>query len=390
MKKLLQRLTKGKRGLKYWLTLGLHLVLALASLGCLLGMRSLGGTLEALTAAERFRGDGELRFAQLACFLPADGGKSEADIYSFRQTLDSKMVEQFLEAPEGGSLYLDAYCGTASVNVVSEGGSATAEAIGVGGDFFYFHPLHLRSGSYISGGDLMDDLVVLDEEVAWKLFGGTELTGMSLTINGQPFIVAGVVSREDDFASRRAYSGTGGIFLSYSALSRLEEDASITCYEVVMPDPISGYAKGVLTDSFPGDNKDVVENSSRYSPVRLFTEVAGQFGERSMRTNGIIYPYWENAARLTEDYAALLLILAILFALCPVLSALVWSILSIRRGYRFLKRTVPEKVEAGVEKRRERRLEKNFEKEGKTNHGGAEPAESEEGVRQHGGGGAGL
>ena len=30
-----------------------------------------------------------------------------------------------------------------------------------------------------------------------------------------------------------------------------------------------------------------------------------------MNTHAVIYPYWENAARLTEDYAALFLLLAI-------------------------------------------------------------------------------
>ena len=353
-----------KFGFKQWFLLGLNIVLILAVIASLVGLRVLRGTLESLTAAERFRGGGEIRFAQLACFLPEAGGKSEEDILSFRRTLDSKMVEQSLEAPEGGSLYIDAYSGSASVSVVSENGSATAEAIGVGGDFFYFHPLHLHSGSYISGTDLMDDLVVLDEEMAWRLFGGTDLAGMTLTINGEPFVVAGVVSRENDFASRRAYSGEGGIFMAYSALSRLNENAGITCYELVMPDPISGYAKGALQDNFPAATKDVVENSGRYGLVHLLTEVIGRFGERSMRLNGIIYPYWENAARLTEDYAALLLTLCAVFALCPLLFALVYGIRTVRRGYRYVKKTVPEKVEAGVEKRREARLEKKFEKKG--------------------------
>jgi hypothetical protein len=95
-----------------------------------------------------------------------------------------------------------------------------------------------------------------------------------------------------------------------------------------------------------------------------------------MRTNGVIYPYWENAVRLTEDYAALLLTMAVLLALYPLLTALVLIIKDIRRAYRFAKVKIPEKVDEAVEKRREERLEKAFEKkeeEGKPD-GGSEPS----------------
>ena len=81
-----------------------------------------------------------------------------------------------------------------------------------------------------------------------------------------------------------------------------------------------------------------------------------------MRVNGVIYPYWENAVRLTEDYAALLLILSVLFALCPLTFAVVLVIKYIVRGYRAVKKAVPEKVEAAIEQRREERLEREYEK----------------------------
>ena len=54
--------------------------------------------------------------------------------------------------------------------------------LAVGGQFFEFHPLRLLSGSYIAEGDLSPDRVLLDRELAWELFGGTELTGMSVEV----------------------------------------------------------------------------------------------------------------------------------------------------------------------------------------------------------------
>lgn len=362
MKRLLQKLREDIRGFgfKQWFLIILNAALVLAAAASLAGLRMVAGTLESLTAAERFQGDGELRYAQIACYLPVGDGKTEDDIYTFHQSLESRLVEQSLKAAENGRLYLDAYCGTGKVTITGETGSASVEAVGVGGDFFYFHPLQLRSGSYIRSGDIMDDLVVLDEETAWRLFGGTDLAGLTMYINDEPFVVAGVVAREADFATQKAYTGDGGVYMSYSALSRLVETASITCYEIVMPNPIRNFAKGILED-FPADGGDLVENSSRYEFSHLL-EVAKNFAERSMRLNGVIYPYWENAVRLTEDYAALLAVLSMVFAVCPAVTVLVLGIRQIRRTYRFVKAKVPEKVEAAVEKRREERLERQYEK----------------------------
>ena len=351
-------------GAKRWAFVVLQVVLALGCGACLVGFWFVSHALETTTAAQRFRGESETRFAQMACFLPVGQGKTEEQIFEFRSGLDTKFVEQSLEAPEGGSLYVDAYSGTASVSLSTDHGSATVEATGVGGDFFYFHPLQLRSGAYISQSDLMDDLVVLDELLAWRLFGGIDLTGMTLYINGVPFVVSGVVSLEEDFATNRAYTQEGGLFMSYSALGKLDETLSVSCYEIVLPDPISGYARSIVETGFPPEVGDTVENSSRYTIGHLL-EVIGSFGERSMRTNGVIYPYWENALRLTEDYSALLLVLAVLFGLCPVISAVAVAILGVRRGYRHAREAIPAKVEAAVERRREKQYGEFLEEEAK-------------------------
>lgn len=281
-----------------------------------------------------------------------------------------------MEATEDGRLYIDAYYGAASVTVSTDSGTAKVKAVGAGGDFFYFHPMALRGGSYIKGSDLMDDLVVLDEEMAWRLYGGTDLAGLPVSINGEAFVISGVIARDTNFAVDQAYTGDGGVFMSFSAMSRLMETASITGYEIVMPDPITGYAKGVVEEIFPIGEGDVVENSNRYGLFHLL-EVMGDFGLRSMRTNGVIYPYWENAARLTEDYAALLLALAALLALCPLVFATVLAVRELRRAYRFARVKIPEKVEAAVEKKKEERLGKSWAKD----QGQDEEAEETDGWR---------
>ncbi len=325
---------------------------------CVLLFAHVAGTLDSIHAADRWRGDSDMRFAQIACFLPVDTPKSEADIMGFRRTLDQKLVDASLEAEEGKSLYADAYSGTANMRVTGDHGSADVKAIGVGGNFFLFHPLQLRSGSYISESDLMQDRVVLDEVLAWQLFGGYDVAGMTVTIGGKPYYVAGVVRRESDFATKDAYLDGAGMFISYSAFHGLtEEEADISCYEIVMPDMISGFARNLVSENFSVGAGDIVENSSRYSLGNLWSVILA-YGHRSMRSNGVIYPYWENAVRLTEDYLALLTVLTALFALCPAVTALVLAVKYVILGYRQVKRRVPARLEAMAEKKKEKKYAK--------------------------------
>lgn len=332
----------------------LNAVLLLACAASSLGLQAVGSTFETVTAADRFRGGSDTRFAQLACFLPVGKGKSEEDIWSLREKLDAKFVEQSLTAPEGGSLYMDAYSARGKISVTTDHASAEVSGFGVGGDFFHFHPLRLRSGTYIAERDLMDDLVVLDEALAWRFFGGVELSGMTLYINGEPFVVAGVVAMEDDFAARRALTEEGTMFLSYSALARLDDSLSIDCYEIVMPDPISGYARGVMEELMGADGGTIVENSGRFSPGRLLDMIL-RFGERSMRTGAVVYPYWENALRIAEDHAALLAVLVVITAMCPVITLAVLIVRGIMCFWRFVRREVPERLGGMVERSREKR-----------------------------------
>ena len=228
----------------------LNVVLALLALACAWGLNAVKSALLTQSAAKAWRGSSEMRFAQVSVFLPEDEKTDVNSIESFRRTLDQALVDASLEAPEGGSLYTDAYSGTATVSVVSGKTSLSVKTIGVGGDFFLFHPLTLRSGSYLSGSDYMPDRVLLDEELAWALFGSYDVAGMSIQIGERTYPVAGVVHREDDFASKEAYQDGPGMFMSYEALNAISE-TKLGCYEIVMPDMISGYAESVVKDKFP-------------------------------------------------------------------------------------------------------------------------------------------
>ena len=233
---------------------------------------------------------------------------------------------------EEGKDWTDCYSAVDSLTVSGDRDSSEATVIGVGGDFFLFHPYQLVSGSYISDDDLMKDRVVLDYELAWKLFGGTSLQGMTVTINGNPYYVAGVVRRETDKLSQKAFTGEPVMYISYSTLSALNEKTGISSYELAMPDPISKFAKSFVQESFKTQKGVVVENSTRYAFTNIYS-IFSHFGNRSIVASGAIYPYWENAARISEVYIARLYVFILLLALFPFVCLVVLTV----RFIKFLK-----------------------------------------------------
>lgn len=333
--------------------------LTVLSGACLAAFLVIGNTLESQKAAERFRGDGETRFAQVSAFFPVGAGKSLSDIYTMRQRVESALLEASLEAPEGGTLWTDAYSGEASISVTGTRGSASVNTLGVGGAWFSFHPLRLRSGSYLNEDDLMYDKVVLDEELAWKLFGGVDLSGMEVTIAGKPYLVAGVVSRENDFASEKTYSGGAGMFMYYDALNAVAA-TDIENYELCCADPISGFALGILDSGFSG--AVTLQNTGRFSMASTFGHIS-DFGNRAISSDGVAFPYWENAARYAEDYAALTLALFTLFGLFPLVCLAIYLFRLLSKAKGKLSAAVSAKWEKTTDSIRERQRLRLEEKE---------------------------
>ena len=232
-----------------------------------------------------------------------------------------------------------------------------------------FHPLSLKAGSYFSGNDVMQDYVVIDEEIAWQLFGSNDIAGQTITIKGVPHIITGVIERQQDRLSKAAGLENSVAYVSYNTLTSYGRANAICCYELVMPNPVKNFAYNYVKEKMAGNEAEteVVENTSRYGLISLL-QVLGEFGTRSMNGKAIIYPYWENVARGYEDILATLLAVAILFFLYP----LVLIIIGLRKAW--VRRTwtvksvylkLKDKWERFLEKRRAARLAKKKEREKK-------------------------
>ena len=238
------------------------------------------------------------------------------------------------------------------LTLYSDRASITARAFGVGGDFFTFHPLKLLSGSYFDGEDLNKDGVVIDENVAWQLFGSNNVAGMYVEINGVQYPVRGVVKSDKGYFSDAADEEAATVYVSYeileggsgSSTGGMDSAAASTpaagttdskggsygqaagttldSYELLIKNPVQKFGFNALKEALGLDESsyEIVENSSRFGLMNRFT-VLRNFGIRSMNTKNIVFPYWENRARAYEDLAALLLILELLCLVYPVIFA---------------------------------------------------------------------
>lgn len=105
-----------------------------------------------------------------------------------------------------------------------------------------------------------------------------------------------------------------------------KDTGKITVYEIVMPNPVEGYAAATVQTAIGEDvNAIVVDNTNRYKERNLFEDLR-KFALIGMRREGVRYPYWENAAMGWETIFAALFLLECLLILMTVLMIL-WMII---------------------------------------------------------------
>ena len=159
----------------------------------------------------------------------------------------------------------------------------------------------------------------------------------------------------------------------------------VVCYEVVMPNPIENYALNAVAEAvgieFKTDEekekarsflnfgeKEIVDNTARYSFFNLLNrDEAEEYID--MKTNDIVYPYWENLARYEESKQRSALTVVLILLIIPVLSLvyLICFLYSNRRvaliPFKKIKSKLDEKSEARKYKLMEQRQQERLEEE---------------------------
>lgn len=319
-------------------------------------------------AAERWKTE-DTQYASVSLFTSRDGYLSPGDIKEIESSINKKLFDDsLLDVNSENRVWIDAYSGRTQDEIRKDESLLTVNVNAVGGDFFQIHPIPLLGGSYLDMESSDFNQILLDENVAWNLFGSNNVAGMKLWIGSSVFTVTGVVAVDRTEDNYQAYGDYDSVYIPIQAYTRSAKnsaDASdyddggqetgnsvrVTCYEAVMPNPVKNYAFNTLSEAADiqmksdeekeksrtglnfGD-KEIIENSGRFSVFSLINRSRSR-KYIDMKTNAIVYPYWENVARYEETRQTGTLYLCLFLLIIPFIS-LIYAFFVIR--YIFIKK----------------------------------------------------
>lgn len=292
------------------------------------------GRLSYLGAGKRWSSDGE-RYAVINAYMEDGCGVNSNTVDMWAYSINNALTEASIDAT--GDARPWTWCASFDTNLRLTGpkNSANAEVMVCAGDFFVF-----REMKFVSGSGFLNDRsnpmgVVLDDDLAWKLFGAVDIAGMTLTINDIEYTVTGVTKPDSE---KGVYGYTYGdsprMYMSAAGYERLGMDYTFTVYETALPNPVKGFAKNIFdgTVSLNEDKSDVIEATDRFS-LRSRFENMKKLKYSWISVNRIEYPYWENEARVYDYRCAVLMILEIIVAAIGVIALLAAVILVVISGY---------------------------------------------------------
>ncbi len=316
-------------------------------------------------AAIRWKSDKQ-EFSYISVYMSPEENWKEND----RNTLTSNLKMSFQQnsiinedrEDNNEGLIKDCFSCEGIMEFTNGKNTATAKVTATGGDFFFFHQPVWLSGFAYSDNDVMKDRAIIDKELAWQLFGGENVAGMPFKINGNTYYVAGVVDTSHLKEDKKAYGEINRAWLPYSAFCKeyqgnqaspgvtasntdtginntsdtstipgTEETTNkipITCYEIVLPNPVKEWALNLIQTSLNSKDRKmvIIENSKRTNFLYVMDNLKNFFYKTS-GTQPVAYPYWENAAKVRdtkrEIYTGILLI-ALIYPLLLFIRIITW------------------------------------------------------------------
>lgn len=300
--------------------------------------------------AGRWQGEGALRYDQVSVFRSVAEGLNAQGILSAGASIEAELDKA--GCPDAS--YLIAYGAETAAQAVSDNGRCDAALTLVGGDFFRLHGFCFLAGAGFLPGDVMQDRVVLDELAAWQLFSSNDCVGLSMTMNGREYYVAGVVAIETDGASAACYGDKPRIYASYTGWPAAEGEQAlpVTFCEGILPEPVDGFALATFAAGIGVDKEEVLDNTDRFTVPALWENLRG-LHMQGILSNAVVYPWWESAARLAANRRSLLLVPMAIALLAP-LGWGVWGVICLYRLIRAGGRGVARLADDVAERRKTR------------------------------------
>ena len=352
----------------------------------------------------------DMKCAEVSVFYSQNAALGPMDINNIRGKIQTKLSgDDYLSKKSDARSWIDAYSGHTFEELRMDTNTVKSNVYTVGGDFFMIHPVPLITGSYLDLDNPDVNQILLDEDVAWTLFGSSDVVGKKVWIGSTVFTVIGVVEGAETDLDKQAQGEYYSVYVPMKAFqqkssssvksaenpdkgdeSLADNDSSgpgtkVVCYEVVMPNPIENYALNAVAEAvgieFKTDEekekarsilnfgeKEIVDNTARYSFFNLLNRDAAE-EYIDMKTNDIVYPYWENLARYEESKQRSALTVVLILLVIPILSLvfLICFLYSNRRvaliPFKKIKSKIDEKSEARKYKLMEQRQQERLEEE---------------------------
>jgi hypothetical protein len=259
-------------------------------------------------------------YTSISVFISELADIRERDVQGYYYGIKAKLTEESLiNDDDAGRKLVQAYSSVGETQIVSNTGSVKVTTLGVGGDFFLFHPVKLVSGNYFSGDEVMKDKVILDKNAAFSLFGSYDIVGQMVEIGGIRHIVAGVAEEDTGYLQKLSGMSDSIAYVSYDTLCKYGTDRPIDVYEVLLPNPVGSFGKKIVEEVVAIDEgkMEIIENAGRFKFYKLLMKVPS-FPIRSMNLKGVVYPYWENVARGVEGYLMMAALVGTFLYLVPI------------------------------------------------------------------------
>ncbi|MBQ8513698.1 MAG: ABC transporter permease [Clostridia bacterium] len=285
-------------------------------------------------AGDRWSADGE-PFAVITMYSEESAAVSVDQITQWAYSVDQKLLESSVTPKENARSWAYCYGAQDTLTVSGPKGQATAETLAVGGDFFVFHPLEFTYGSAFLNDNSNPMGVVLDRDLAWRVFGAENIIGMEVRIGGYDFTVVGISEKE---SGGEIYEYTYGerprLYMSYLGYRKLAGDGHITIFEAALPNAVKSFAWNIFDGavSFNEEKTAVMEASDRFSLTSRWENMK-TLKYSWIRENRIEYPYWENEAKVSDYRCAILMIFEAAVAAIGVTAMLLSFILLRVSGY---------------------------------------------------------
>lgn len=305
-----------------------------AAVFCMLSDIQTGG-LTSQNGAERWQNGSDNEYVQISCFFSDDSGMNEDSVNAARGAVKTALSDASLKESEGSRLWIDAYSTSLGKYEVSgnKRGTAKTEITAVTSDFFLIHGLDFVNGSYFREGELSENGIVIDRGLAWQIFGSDDVAGLTVDIDSVSFYVAGVVDIPQCSAEKKTYGNLPRAYIPYSMAEKIytnytsddkgiRQSIPVECYETVMPNPVKNFAYNTLnkfTEEQYENTAVTVQNTDRFSLPRSFNRLR-HLSESVVISNSVSYPWWENAARVTDVKVSLNLFAVMVFLIIPVIT----------------------------------------------------------------------